>query len=171
MTGDEANRGPKDRLTAAAALVDRARTAQEPGRAVQAMVEIARAAEAFDWDLGRADAASTAATLRAMVAHDRELFDWAVLVATDLLYRDDPYYVVEALLARSGYQVLRELGAAADSRLDPGHLADADAEMADVIEERGLGALVTENRPRSVPPSHTWWFVPSSDPEPRSGQV
>ncbi len=162
MAGDDdAERSPEDRLTTAAALLDRARTADEPARAVQALVEIAKAAGALGWDLDRSDAESVAATLRAMATRDRQLVDWAVLTVTNLLYDDDPGEVVDALLARSGYQLLRDLGDDADSRLDPGHLADVDAELAEVVEERGLAALVAQRRPTAIPHSHSWWFEPA----------
>jgi hypothetical protein len=152
-------RSPHDHIVAATALLDLARAADQPGRAVQALAECARAAEAFDWKLDRPEAAETAAELRDFAAGDAALLGWAVLTVTNGLYGDDPDGVVEALLARSGFQVLLDLGVWEECPVDAGHLADVDDELAEAVEERRLDDGPLE-RPVTIPTHHTWWIPP-----------
>lgn len=150
-------RTPHDHTVAARALLERARTADEPERAVQALAEIARAAEAFDWNLDRPQAAEFATELRDLAAGDSALIGWAILTVTNGLYGDDPDGVVEALLARSGFQALLDLGAWPESPVDAGHLADVDDELTEAVEARRLEEAGSIERPVSIPTHHSWW--------------
>jgi hypothetical protein len=161
MTSTRSERAPHDHLVAARALLDRARAADEPERAVQALAEIARAAEAFEWDLDRPEAAEFTRELRDLVAGDAALIGWAVLTVTNGLYGDDPDGVVEALLARSAFQALLDLGVWDESPVDAGHLADVDDELTEAVEERRLSDAEPLEGPTSIPRHHSWW-VPAS---------
>ena len=155
-----ADRTPHDYLVAARWLLDRARAAGEPQRAVQALAEIARAAEAFDWNLDRGEAAEIAAELRDLAAGNAEPIGWAILTVTIALYGDDPDALVEALLARSAFQILLDLGVWDECPVDAGHLADVDDDLAEAVEARRLDDAGPVELPAAIPAHHTWWLPP-----------
>ncbi|BFU43192.1 hypothetical protein [Krasilnikovia sp. MM14-A1004] len=60
--------------------------------------------------------------------------------------------LVDALLARTGYQVLLDLGAWAQPPLDDFHLGEADDELADAV------AAGPPEVPDGIPRTHRWWW-------------
>lgn len=115
--------------------------------------------------VGRAEAALAASLLtepsvaselegvRAAAAPVGELVRQAVLTLDSLaLDRDDADGLEEALLARTGYQDLLDLGTWPQPPLPASVLGEVDVELA---------AVVADRRPRvpaGVPASHTWWW-------------
>ncbi|GAB1642222.1 hypothetical protein [Krasilnikovia sp. MM14-A1259] len=60
--------------------------------------------------------------------------------------------LVDALLARSGYQVLLDLGTWPQPPLDDFHLGEADEELADAV------AADPPEVPDGIPHTHRWWW-------------
>ncbi|GAB1693636.1 hypothetical protein KRM28CT15_54390 [Krasilnikovia sp. M28-CT-15] len=60
--------------------------------------------------------------------------------------------LTDALLARSGYQVLLDLGTWPQPPLDDFHLGEADEELADAV------AANPPQVPDGIPRTHRWWW-------------
>jgi hypothetical protein len=147
-------------LVNAAAELNRASEAREWRRAVRAMELIGRAAEAIGWNrvLEAPDAEPDRERLRAIACDHGETLGWAVLLLTDALYDDDPNAIVDALYARSGFQVLNDIGTWKKPVVG-GYLEEVDEELVDAVTE---GRIDPADRPADIPASHYWWFPKQS---------
>lgn len=143
-------------LLNAASELRRATEAREWERAVRALYLIGRAVDAIGWRrlLESPEAEPVRQRLRAL-AHDHgQVVGWAVLMLTDALYDDDPHALVNALYARSGFQVLNEIGTW-EAPVVGGYLEEVDEQLVDAVTE---GRLDPADRPADIPASHYWWF-------------
>jgi hypothetical protein len=77
---------------------------------------------------------------------------------TDALYDDDPNAIVSALFARSGFQVLNDIGTWKKPVVG-GYLEEVDEELVDAVTE---GRIDPADRPADIPASHYWWFPKQS---------
>jgi hypothetical protein len=143
-------------LVNAAAERNRASEAREWRRAIRAMELIGRAAEAIGWNrlLEAPDAEPDRERLRGIARDHGETLGWAVLLLTDALYDDDPNAIVNVLYARSGFQILNDIGTW-DEPVVGGYLEEVDEQLVEAVTE---GRIDPADRPADIPASHYWWF-------------
>jgi len=144
-------------LRNATSLLNRAHEAREVGTAAQVLTLIGQAANTVGWawlvhDPG---AEPVRQQLRSLASNDAEMLGWASLILTEALYDDDPHALVDALYARSGFQVLVDIGTWDGPAVDGPHLANIDNDLVEAVTE---GRLDPADRPAGIPPSHVWWF-------------
>jgi hypothetical protein len=96
--------------------------------------------------------------------HRRELANVMANLDLDLWRRSaDGWY--HACMRRSAAQVIADTVDADDDDplIEPGPLAEVDAEMREIGPE--LPPLPADVIPRGMPASHWWWFLPAGPPE------
>ncbi len=138
-------------------LLNRAHEAREVGTAAQVLTLIGRAADIVGWARLLRDPAAEPERerLRSLARDDADMLGWASLILTEALYDDDPRALVDALYARSGFQVLVDIGTWGGPAVDESHLANIDNELIGAVSE---GRLDPADRPAGIPASHVWWF-------------
>jgi hypothetical protein len=164
-----ASRTPQDFIAAAMELLQHARADHDVQLAVQSLAEIGRGAASHGFDLSEPALADFRAALLALADEPeaRQLFAWAVLTVTNAIYSDRPSALAESLYARSGFQLLLDIGVWDEVPFDRKHLDDVDTDLAEAV---GDGKLDAADRPRDVPPSHSWWLPPTeATPSPQAG--
>ncbi len=145
-----------DFVVAAANLLDYAVAGDDVRRALQALTEIGRAAEASGWQafLGAAD--SDTVRLRELVARAPALLARAASSAVTAVRRYGEDGVVDALYARSGYQALLDQAVWPEPVRRASDFGDVDADLADEVGDLDLTGV---GSPPGVPDSHTWWSL------------
>jgi hypothetical protein len=132
------------------------------GHAIQALADLGRAAV---WLAPRGlDSSPSSAALRVGATEHVELVARAAAALDQPMLRargnEDREYeehgLRTSLFARSGYQVLLDMGVWAEPPLDAFHLAEVDTELADGV------ACAPPEVPAGVPASHWWWWRPSA---------
>jgi len=136
-----------DRLTAAAAQ-------DWPATARTALINVGLAEAALGAE-SLVTAPSVAAEREALKAAaadtERLIARAAANIDTLLTQRDDDSALEDALLARTGYQDLLDMGTWPEPPLDDFHLGEVDEELADAV------AASPPTVPPGIPPEHTWW--------------
>jgi hypothetical protein len=94
---------------------------------------------------------------RLAAADDTELMARTAANVTRPLSKDWPEGLRDALLGRSGYQLLQDMGTWTKPPLSEFHLADVDDDLADATEAH---PLAPGEIPAGLPASHTWWWPP-----------
>jgi hypothetical protein len=98
------------------------------------------------------------AALRRLAGSDPDLMARTAANVTIPLLRHGREGLREALLGRSGYQVLLDLGAWPEPPLSDFHLADVDEALADAVVDEPLRP---DEVPDGLPASHRWWRPPA----------
>jgi hypothetical protein len=124
----------------------------------QALISVGRAEAALGPEslLTAPSVASEREALRAAAASTGELVRQAALTIDSLaLEPDDEDALEEALLARTGYQDLLDMGTWPSPPLPAFDLTEVDRELATVVTK------ASPPRPAGIPPPHTWWHPDS----------
>lgn len=149
-------RQPHDFIVAAVHLLDYAVAGDDVRRALQALTELGRAAEARAWrpflDAGDKDTVR----LRELAASAPELLARAASAAASTVRRYGEDGVVDALYARSGYQTLLDHAIWPQPERGAGDFADVDDDLADELADLDLSGV---RPPPVVPTTHTWWSL------------
>lgn len=147
-------------VESAVSLLERAVAADDVDAARLGFERIARAEAALgDGSLRSApEAEEQRDALRRLAAADPPLMARAAANVTTPLVLHGRDGLRDALLARSGYQVLLDLDTWPEPPLSAFHQLDVDEALADAAEEEPLRP---DEVPAGLPASHTWWRAPA----------
>ncbi|HSK98566.1 MAG TPA: hypothetical protein VK891_18205 [Euzebyales bacterium] len=156
MTGSNEALGFEQWVESAVALLERAVAGDDVDAARQAFERIARAEAALGADslASAPQAEAQRAELRRLAGADPDLMARTAANVTIPLLRHGRDGLRDALLGRSGYQVLLDLGTWPEPPLSDFHLADVDEALADAVADEPLRP---DEVPDGLPASHTWW--------------
>jgi hypothetical protein len=142
------------RIESALAELDYAARRDDAAGAINALTYVGLAeAELGGESLASAPrAAAQRDELRARAADHPDLIARAAANLDVLIRRRPEDGLVDALLARTGYQVLLDLGTWPEPPLDEFHLGETDEELAEAV------AAAPPEVPAGVPPAHRWWW-------------
>jgi hypothetical protein len=143
------------RVDSALAELDHAQRYDDAGSAINALIYVGMAEVALGRDslVSAPRAAVQRDALRSSAeAHGDLIARAAANLDVRIRQRPDDDGLVDALLARTGYQVLLDLGTWPEPPLDDFHLGEVDEELAEAV------AAAPPDVPEGVPPSHRWWW-------------
>lgn len=141
----------------AVALLEYALADDNVDRATEALSAIGRAEALSGQDrvpASSSDASELRETLRRLAASDPDLLGRA---AANAVYPWRDYGgqgLPDALFARSGYQVLLDMGTWPEPPLSAYHLLNVDTELREALSEQ---PLPSDEVPTGFPETHTWW--------------